>query len=77
MRFQIRLLGRELFALEADQPQQPTSAPQQLSEAPQDAPATQPDIPAEFGFHGGAGGSQERAYRPYDYRRPPLDRSQP
>ena len=63
MRLQVRILGRELLAVEHNQQQVAAPAPEPQAEQ-QTAPPAQPEIPAGFGFHGGAGGSQEHCWQP-------------
>lgn len=66
MRLQVRILGRELLAVEHDH--QPAASPQ-----PEPQAQAEPEIPAGFGFHGGSGGSQQTTWqrtvdRPLDPR---------
>lgn len=80
MRFQIRLLGREIVGLDYETPtaDAPASAavaePEQQPEPVPEA-APQPQIPAGFGFHGGSGGSVEMGWQPSHDRYPVTTRT--
>ncbi len=60
MKLTLTLIGRELVTVEL-LGAQPVAAPDQPT--PEDTHATpEPPVRLPFGFHGGAGGSQERAW---------------